>query len=783
MSHPDNLYSAEESDHESFSDELSPADGYFNRGDMASSAMVPDPTLEDSKEPEAKTLIPPQFLESMRGSRSSNPSSSLPSRSYASAHSARNSVPSGSSYTPTSPVASRRLDDLFPRRPASINGPPPAYTPSPEPIFSPAREPVQTFQPSHRSQPSQTRPSVTHPRPSSQPTPPSQPNPPSPPDQSNPVTYNTFPDQHLERGYLPRRDEPESMGSPAQIPSESTPLSRTSRPRRQSPCRNILRRLLLVALVFTITTTLLTAVFGGQKSDSSHDNPPKDNMPPFPDRPIDSTGPYCISAIYRDDVATYEFPIGDDLTIMQITHDSDRRDRSVEVRTAGEIRLRRIPKDSSHGKKAFLTVDVHVSDHNLYVIKTWDHERRVLQVSTPKYARLDSSVPHCVSVEITAWFPEDAEFSSLLIEAFDLTLRVLEDIKIDVSGQSKFATVIGQVVFPSASLLGSSTEMPTSPDTASTALDGSGSASAWTALANHPFSSRRILVETVTGSITGCYPLLDYLGMGAQSGSIKVDVLPQPVLPDAPEPAELEAQTASGSIEVNLPVRDGHVNSRYTPPPRNYITRVHSSAGSIKGSYYLGSISNFRSMSGSIYITTMPVLQAGSADESGFSPNTFETHTVSGSIKVEVLDPIFITMVPYVDETPERTPHPNPYLPIGDDDPYIVIPPGMDKALFKVDDPETFKRKKLRNLKSSHSSQSASVSVSYPAAWEGTFHAKSLSGSIKWAGDGVRIIRDQKGYASHEVLGRKGVDSDDEGCFVEMSDIAGSLSFAVGSHI
>jgi hypothetical protein len=268
MSHPDNLYSAEESDHESFSDELSPADGYFNRGDMASSAMVPDPTLEDSKEPEAKTLIPPQFLESMRGSRSSNPSSSLPSRSYASAHSASNSVPSGSSYTPTSPVASRRLDDLFPRRPASINGPPPAYTPSPEPIFSPAREPVQTFQPSHRSQPSQTRPSVTHPRPSSQPTPPSQPNPPSPPDQSSPVTYNTFPEQHLERGYLPRRDEPESMGSPAQIPSESTPLSRTSRSRRQSPCRNILRRLLLVALVFTITTTLLTAVFGGQKSVS-----------------------------------------------------------------------------------------------------------------------------------------------------------------------------------------------------------------------------------------------------------------------------------------------------------------------------------------------------------------------------------------------------------------------------------------------------------------------------------------------------------------------------------
>jgi len=514
--------------------------------------------------------------------------------------------------------------------------------------------------------------------------------------------------------------------------------------------------------------------------DSSHDKPPKDDMPPSPDRPIDSSGPYCISAIYREDVATFDFPIGANLTIMQITHDGDDRDRTVSVRTAGEIRLRRIPKDSSRGTKAFLTVDVHVSDPSLHVAKTWDHERKVLQVSTPQYARLASSGPHCVSLEVTAWFPEDAEFSNLLIESFDLTLRVIEDIKINVSGESKFATVLGRVAFPSASLLGSSTELPTT--TSSTALDGSGSSSAGKASSGVPFSSRRILVETVSGSISGCYPLMDYLGMTAQSGSIKVDAFPQPVLPDAPKPAELEVQTASGSIEVNLPVRDA-LSSKYIPPPRNYITSIHSSAGSIKGSYYLGSTSNFRSMSGSIHIVTMPVLQAGSSDQSGLPQNTFATHTVSGSIKAEVLDPVFITMVPYVEERPERPPHPTPYLPIGDDDPYIIIPPSTNKALFKVDDPESFKSKTLRNLKSSHGSQSASISISYPAVWEGSFHAKSMSGSIKWAGDGLQIIRDKNGFASHEVLLRKGVDSEKEGCFVEMSDIAGSLRFAVGTTI
>ncbi len=56
------------------------------------------------------------------------------------------------------------------------------------------------------------------------------------------------------------------MGSPEEIPSESTPLSLKTR--RRSSCRNFLRKLLLIALVLTATTTLLTAIFGSSKSVS-----------------------------------------------------------------------------------------------------------------------------------------------------------------------------------------------------------------------------------------------------------------------------------------------------------------------------------------------------------------------------------------------------------------------------------------------------------------------------------------------------------------------------------
>jgi hypothetical protein len=49
MPYADNLYSADDSDTESFSDELSPTDGYFMRRDHPQEVMVQDPSLEASQ--------------------------------------------------------------------------------------------------------------------------------------------------------------------------------------------------------------------------------------------------------------------------------------------------------------------------------------------------------------------------------------------------------------------------------------------------------------------------------------------------------------------------------------------------------------------------------------------------------------------------------------------------------------------------------------------------------------------------------------------------------------
>ncbi|KAH9214952.1 hypothetical protein DL95DRAFT_364973 [Leptodontidium sp. 2 PMI_412] len=728
MSHPsDNLYSANEDedddqqDRQSFSDELSPSDGYFNRGSgMPSNTMVSDPSIDRKERVEDKTLIPTPNVQQRAGGSSRTPahpllSRSPPSQSYASQHTSSQSPPSSTIYTPTSPVSPRRNEEMFSENSALLNGPPPAYTPSPV-------SPTATNDPVDRS-------------------------------------YSTFPDHRLEAAIPPTR-EPESMGVPPFEPSERTPLA--SVPKLTPTRKRWLKHFGIAVLVLIIFTMFTTSTFRHDKSadkpslpGDGNDQPSKDTPDPEEPgdgRPVDSSTPYCTAAKHKEEVVTYEFPVGSDLTVIQSQRGSDSSIDQARVSTVGEIRLRRIPKTSKHGNRAYFTVDVQVSDPSLEVEKTWDADSRVLKIVTPTSAQLNPREYHCISLEITAWIPEDAQFSNLLIEAITLTLRVLDDIKVNVSGRSKFTTISGGVRFPAinASDIKSLGEESTSIQ----ATPG------WRSSDEFPFSSRKIFIETMSGSIRGNYPLYDFLGLHSQSGSIHTDVFPQPVLPSAPSAADLEVQTISGSIRINCPV-GGIADPNYTPPPRNYITSVHSTSASISGSYYLGSINSFKSSSGTINITGLPILRGGDSPM-----NTFETHTISGTTNVEVLDPIFISLLSNSLEEQK---------PTGDDEPYLVIPPGniATQALFEVDSRAMAEDVKLRTLSSTHSSNSASIKLQYPSIWEGTVHGKTVSGNIWARGPGIHVILQRRG----ELIARKGVENKGEGSQVEMKGISGSLNF------
>jgi hypothetical protein len=478
------------------------------------------------------------------------------------------------------------------------------------------------------------------------------------------------------------------------------------------------------------------------------------------ERPIDAEGPYCGAARYRDDEITYEFPVDTDLSVVQTTHDNEQWGNA-QLSTVGEIRLRRIPQDSKHGNKPYFTISAHVSDPELEVLKTWDEESRLLTVSTPRYAQLADSGNHCISLEITAWFPEDAKFTNILVESVSLTLRIMEDINVNVSGRAKFSSVIGDVWFPTVD---DDTFYHMDHEASGVSAPATSANQSSEGLAS-PFSSRHIVVETVSGSINGAYPLKDILAISSQSGSIEVQVLPKAASETSPAPADLEIESSSGSIKAFLPLKSpGHQD--YTPPPRNYITHVHTNAGSIEGSFYLGSESNFKSNSGSIKIKTMPVLQSGSSNAKYLTKSVFETHTLSGPTDIDVQDPIFISPVQSAS--------------ISDEDPYPAVPSTSEQPLFTIDSRALSHGTKLHSLKSVHSSNAAGVRVHYPNVWEGTMHGKTVAGGIKTFGEGIRIIKQRKGYGYTELLVRRGVEEKEDGCTVELKNIAGDLQFALG---
>jgi len=151
----------------------------------------------------------------------------------------------------------------------------------------------------------------------------------------------------------------------------------------------------------------------------------------------------------------------------------------------------------------------------------WDKSTGTFKISTPKYARLRSSGPHCISVEITAWIPEGFKLNNLEVSSVTLSLRVFDDLNIEMSGYSKFSSISGDIFFPKIELPNSISKTGVTQLDSTPSLELSPSSTKSQppfSILGHLFASRRIDIETVSGMISGLYPLYDHLGLYSQSG-------------------------------------------------------------------------------------------------------------------------------------------------------------------------------------------------------------------------------------------------------------------------
>ncbi|APA13906.1 hypothetical protein sscle_12g086760 [Sclerotinia sclerotiorum 1980 UF-70] len=672
------------------SNELSPTDGYFNSNQIPQK-MIPDPTHSQDDNPKAQ--------EAIEGSTKGSNISSTPqmsSHTNASAHATENSraqfdSPLASSY--------RRRDNTFSGHQLSFNQPPPTYVASAESCGVSAQG------------------------------------------QHIPTNYNTFPQSRLEAS---RHGESQNTGGPVANSemNERTPLWLFRTPKRLSFRREMITKVLGVGIVIAIIASILSAAFISSDSKANMGGGPKSSS-------LVHDGSSHCQHVSDSDQTTFEIPHGAGLIVRQDFYQQDRPHYGREVQTAGEVRIRPLPRNSKK-KKAYFTIDVKLSHPELSVLKTLNEDDGSLKVSTPHFAYIATNENPCISLEITAWIPEDSKITNVFFDLVTLSIQLFDDVKIKVVKYTQLKTVSGHIKFPKYTT--SSKDVPSI-----NAVEAQPQA-------NFEFDSRRIVVETVSGKMEGSYPLYDLLNLSSHSGAIEIKISPKPVLESAPAPATLDINTSSGRIEVSSPVKSPEATY-----PREYITRLGSVSGTIRGDFFVGSTGVFKTTSSSIQIVVRPVLPATSNDDE--TRNEFSTRSISGTTHITLLDPLFI-LPPTIGNI-----HDGPLNSTAIDK-YSTYAPGII-TLSTSSSIQPF-NSQLRTFHSTHRTTSGHIESYYPSSWVGNIKSKTISGRIKVEGKGIEIVERNNGWGHKWIKARKGVERDNDGNSVGFETVSGAIAFKVG---
>ncbi|KAF9741608.1 hypothetical protein PMIN02_004177 [Paraphaeosphaeria minitans] len=206
------------------------------------------------------------------------------------------------------------------------------------------------------------------------------------------------------------------------------------------------------------------------------------------------------------------------------------------------------------------------------------------------------------------------------------------------------------------------------------------------------FNSRETRLETISGSISGKYSLLDLLSIVTKSGSVNVNVDPKEKAVDGPSTALFYASTMSGSIRVDT--------ERKKIPARDYVVSINSTAGSIHGSFIHGSKTDMSSVAGGINVDLMPYSADGGS--------VLTTKTTDGETRINL-----------------RTPYKAPAT-----------------AMSK--------------LASTHTSVSSSINLTYPQEWEGHLEGQSVTGVLHVQGKDLELIRQEERPGLNRVEAKKG---------------------------
>ncbi|EFQ32998.1 hypothetical protein CGRA01v4_00522 [Colletotrichum graminicola] len=654
-------------------------------------------------------------------------------------------------YTYTSSNAAQSSSSSYTPYAPSVDAP--LRTPQTHPSRSLYSQPASLFRIPREAPPAYT-PSPTSPLASS-PTP-----------SRNYQTFSSNMGAREEEARLLGRD-PESMGDDSYDSHDPRPSPSWKDRVLKKFSRRTVKTALLVALVFfTLTgflSMLATAVVSVPSDKPPSTEPPKELDPvtgqPIkvgpsePTQPSEPNSPVpwnpsrtCLQSEYRFDPKVFGVSFNPDKTLSIIQAvESDAPSRGYRPQVTGDLVVRRL-QGSAPGPSVELEV---VANHDgLDVGVDWDSELQRLLIKVPQRIDWTSSLRPCLAVRATLWVPENAELSHLYLGTTHLGVELADDLSVTIKNGFEIVAISGDV------------HTPVEPSS------------------TYRLGSRDIAVKTISGDITGSWPLYDSLKIRSESGDIHANVNPQPVLESAPRPAVLEVTSISGTISIKEPLDQAASSTKPDAviPPRDYVTTLDAKSGGIRAWVAFTTLALAESISGDVAVELLPVFNISLLQSLG-EPE-LHTSTKSGNVAIKMLEPIWVEIASTEGTPGGEKPRAKPDEPIDIPTNPLPVPnipkiPRVPSAPFIPGIGQPFRRSPLwagkwtdawpvrrssadastqteerdimandqppMRLKSSHSTISGTMEIHYPASWEGSVRAESNSGKINIRGKGVTI--------------------------------------------
>ncbi|KAF2670375.1 hypothetical protein BT63DRAFT_236518 [Microthyrium microscopicum] len=252
------------------------------------------------------------------------------------------------------------------------------------------------------------------------------------------------------------------------------------------------------------------------------------------------------------------------------------------IQTAGRVIIQEAPEGAD---PVTVSLRVHLSHEELRNAISIKHDATGLTFESDRIIQRLGGVRPCIEVLATISIAPSTNISSFNIDTIVLPIELKESLKLN-SHNTFIRSVSGGVTSGTDALY-----------------------------------SRKIEIETTSGSITGSYPLADLLSLKTISGTVQVNI----------DPKDSDKSDHNGVLIIRGVSGTIHADTITTSiPSRTFNTQVHSRSGSISGTYLLGDRTTIESNSGTV---TVDIYTAGD-----LAKRVLTIDTVSGSIRSCVYD-------------------------------------------------------------------------------------------------------------------------------------------------